>query len=726
MKYFFISLLILTASFSSAQNKNFYSDDNTFNGKNAWLFDSVLCSNDFEGRKSGLPGAEKANKYIASLFQSWGLKSKGENNSFIQKFPLLVTDEESVPELIIKNARRGEIKLSEGDDFTLFTNSGSGNIETDIIFAGYGLDDDCWSDYKNIDVKGKVVLIVGGSPQNKSCNLSEKDDRNHKYKIACDKGAAGILIWNAPGTRVIKGAAIREEYYNKNVPGAYVLDWVVRELFKGTGKSFDEINNKLKFETCSFNFNKKVVFNVKMKEIKNGFGENVIGLLEGKTKKDEYIIFGAHMDHLGKAANNYVYYGADDNGSGTALIMELARVLSKHKDLKRNVLFIGFGAEEQGLIGSNYFVNYPTVSKEKIAMLFNFDMVGVGDGSIGISGVETLRKYWEEFYNTLSSEDKSKIRTGRTGIGGTDHTGFKLGGIPALSSASNGMHKFYHVPDDTYDYVDPKVFHSVGGIVEKFALFIINYEGNIIHKHRNEKNFIDGCHTTDLNTGADILYCKNNNDIRNDLISGIKIKKFEINAGSKDFISEAGKFITLSENKNEYASFLFSPEELKYNIYNSKILLFPIVKNFNGSKDEFNILTKMNIKYFDYSEKMPAEKTIKTIKNSYLQFSAVDLKNIIDVKQNNIYIIKDEMSKLSKLEKLPDIFYVVDIKDAVDADELSSVFKKFGLKNVHADISGLLKKNENEAYELIKKLKLIGYSDDILRNIFGENFVGLF
>lgn len=736
MKNFLITiisfLLFLNIVFGQESKTNF-SNDNNFRGKNAWLIDSVLCSKDFEGRKSGFAGAEKAAKFISEKFNEWGLKPKGDNKTFFQKFPLLVTEETAVPELIIKNARRGEIKLQEGDDFALFTNSGSAVVESDVIFAGYGLCDSCWNDYKNLDVKGKIVLMIGGSPENKNCNLSHKDDRNSKFKIACDHGAAGVLVWSAPGTRAIKGAAILEQNYNKNVPGAYVLDWVVRELFKGTGKSFDEIQNKLKTETQSFSLNKKVLFDVKMKEIENGFGENVVGMIEGKEKKDEYIIFGAHMDHLGKSANGYIYPGADDNGSGASLVMELSRVLSKQKNFKRNIVFICFGAEEQGLLGSNYFVNYPTVPKDKIAMMFNFDMVGVGDGGIGISGVETLRKYWYKFYDSLTKEEKNKIKTGRAGVGGTDHTGFKLGGIPALSSASNGMHKFYHVPDDSYDYVDSTVFQSIGSIVEKFALFIGNYDENIIHKYRNEKNLFDGCNITGLNTPFEIIDVNREANIKSKLMSGIKIMQCSLDGNDKDKNSDIGKYITLSEKMDENVTLVINSDELKKNNFNSNMVIFPAVKNFNGNKDQYNILSKLGFNYFDYTNQKPSESVLKVIKNSWLQSDITNAKFISENINDNHLIIKDGFKEISKaLKKINDneylkkAFYILSITETADADDINDVIKTIGIRNVHLDISGLLEKNENEVYETLKKLKLLGYSDDNIRSIFGENFVNMF
>ena len=726
MKKLFIFYLFIISSMVFGQTKKVpYLDDNNFNGKNAWLFDSVLCTQEFEGRKSGHIGAMKATQYIASEIKSWGLKPKGENGGYIQKFNMLVTEDITIPKMIVKNAIRGELVLSEGDDFALFTNSGSADIETEVVFVGYGLSEDCWDDYKDIDVKGKIVLILPGTPEVKGCDLQEKGSRGSKYKTACDKGAAVVLITSSTN-RVIKGATINRDAYNKNVPGAYLSDWVVRELFKGTDKTLEEIQQKLSKEPQSFDLKKVMYFSSQTKEIENGFGENVIGIIEGKKKKNEYIVIGAHMDHLGVSPNGLFYPGADDNGSGAALIMELARVLSKRKDLQRSILFIAFGGEEQGLIGSNYFVEHSTIPKENIALMFNFDMVGIGDGGLRISGLETINSYWYEFYPTLNDEEKKRLQIGRGSLGGSDHTAFKLEGIPAFFISSSGNHKYYHDYQDTYKTVDPNVFQNLGSIIEKFIVFMANYNGDIIHKYRNEKNLFNSFNITDINNTVDFSFLEDKTEQKNNLIKGIQIKLFPIDANN--IVEELGKYIAFSENRNDYVNLIFSPIDLRQRVNSGsiKLLILPIIKNFNGNKEIFNLFNKVKINFYDFTSKTD-EAILKQIKNSCILCNPteIDFYQKI-VSPDNKFIVKGEINELKRFEKKENVLYLVTIKNEPNIKELDDLIKRFDYKNIHIDISELLVKNENQIYEIVKQLKRAEYTDKMLISLFGNNFMYVF
>jgi len=728
-KYIFLFLILISKLSFAQQNKLNLLNDKNFNGKNAWLIDSVLCSNEFEGRKSGFIGATKAAKFIADKFNDWGLKPGGENKTYFQKFPILATEEIGNQEFVIKDKIRGDIKLREGDDFAVFTNSGSAKIESDVYFVGYGIEDSLWNDYKNIDVKGKIVLMIGGSP--KKYDFKDKDDRNSKYKKACEKGAAAVLIYNFPGNKITKGAAILKENYNENVPGAYVIDWVIRELLKGTGISIDKILDQLKDNPYSFIINKKVLVNFNLKRIDNSFGENILGIIEGKEKKDEYIVIGAHMDHLGKSPSGYTYFGADDNGSGTSLIMELARVLSKKGYTKRNILFVAFGGEEQGLLGSEYFVNYPTIPKENIAVMINFDMVGVGDGGIGISGTETIRGIWNEFYNSLSNEEKKKIRTGRAGIGGTDHTAFKLSGIPALSGYSTGKHYFYHDPEDTYDYVDSTVFHSVGNIIQKLVMFLDNYDKKLVHRFRNEKNLLDGSNIFCFKKSYNLLDVKNHESIKNDLEKGVKFTKLILDGDETNFIFSLSNFLKISEEKLNYVQFVKDITEIKNNLYSSNLVVYPVVTKFNGNKDIYITLRSLGINTFEFDANVD-HKALDILDRSNI---ILDINNFL---QNNFNVsnkvfVKDSYARYkTEIKKLKEksvnfkkILFVIEIEENQDIDELNDLIKEIGFDKVYVDMTEILNKDTKIAYEIIKKFKLLGYTDSNIQRIFGENIINV-
>jgi hypothetical protein len=725
-----------------------FSQNNIFSGYNAWLYDSVLSSNAFEGRKSGTEGGVKAINWISEKFKEWNLSPGGENKKYEQKFSMLVTEEVRVPKMIIRNAQRGELDLIEGEDFALFTNSGSGKIESDLIFVGYGLNQTEWNDYKNIDVKGKIVLVLDGVPEKIKNNFDSPADRNHKFKIASKMGAAGFLMYRAPAPTPIKGAAIQKENYDKNMIGAYIPDWVAREIFKGTTKTIDELKENLKEKPVSFNTKKKIYLEAELREIQNGLGENVIGEIPGSDPvlKNEYIVFGAHMDHLGKSPNGYVYAGSDDNGSGTSLVMELARSLKQSGiKFKRSLMFIGFGGEEQGLLGSNYFVENPTIEKNKIAAMINFDMVGVGDGGFGIGGIESIRKYWDEFILTLTEQEKKKIYTGRAGLGGSDYTPFKIAGIPATTVGSSGSHKYYHVIEDNYKYVQPDVMDFIGKVFYKLGKFLGEYPKSMLSNYMAEKTLLSSCSVSDLYTNdVKLEDLQNENFSKEKLEKYTKVKTFNVFNGKEtenfeEVIKKIAEIVDFQKKNLEYTKLALNGSEVRSNINGSKLVCMPVIDRI--------ILNPVLLKTL-------AQMGIKNYKIAYNKFNELDFNNFLfHLGENDctveIYQDNDNFLDLVSIPKFDKIILSGDfnfwqknyevqkifIKEHktgcilylngknFDQNKTINLIKKFDKYQLHINISDLLKEKEDIVYELIQNLKKEKYEDDDIRNIFGGKLV---
>ena len=438
----------------------------TFQGTRAMENVRDLCRPEFQGRKTGLPGARKAAEWIADRFQDWGLKPLDLKGSYIQEYPMIVTDQAKTARMELKNGMFGPVTYQEGNDFTVYFNSGSGRVTAEVVFAGFGISEPSKGrdDYQGIDVEGKVVLIYRGMPQDGK-DWSKENERDVKTITAARHKAAGFLMLE-DHEWTIRGGTIHEEGYVPGMPAFNVSKKLARDLFRSTGRNIDLVIRDLARKNQSFPLGKTVSMEVRMVPVNPGKGENVAGMLVGSDPvlRHEVIVVGAHMDHNGVSPDKTSYVGADDNASGTAVVMELARVLSLRKDsLKRSVVFVGFGGEEQGLRGSKAFAEHPPVPIDSVCAMFNFDMTGQGDGGGGFGG----RNYFPEEIGDMAAalDDSSRMRLVLTrgwGMGGSDHAPFIQRGIPALGFFSTGDHPFYHLLEDTPDLINPASLQFVG------------------------------------------------------------------------------------------------------------------------------------------------------------------------------------------------------------------------------------------------------------------------
>ena len=448
-----------------------------FRGERAYSYIETLCKPEFAGRKTGLPGARKAAEWIGQEFKQWGLKPAGDRGSFIQEYALLVTQEVSTAKYVLENGNFGPVTYQEGNDFTVYFNSGSGKISSEVVFAGDGISEPekGRDDYAGIDVKGKIVLIYRGVPEDGK-DWSKENERDYKMNVATRHGAAALLILEQREF-AIRGGTIHEEGYNAQMPAVAVSRKMVRDIFQGLYRNLGDVIRDLAKGPQSFATGRRVSLSVDVQRIEPGRGENVVGLLPGTDPKlkDEFIVIGGHMDHNGMSPDGHYYVGADDDASGTSVVMELARAFASRKSgLKRSVLFIGFGGEEQGLRGSKYFAAHPTVPQEKICAMFNFDMEGCGDGGGGFGGRNLFPAGVQDYVTFLPDSVRKKLQVSRAwGMGGSDHSYFIDKGIPALGFFSSGDHPFYHEEEDVPKTINVQSLQFVGdcaaGLLEKLA-----------------------------------------------------------------------------------------------------------------------------------------------------------------------------------------------------------------------------------------------------------------
>jgi hypothetical protein len=481
----YLALLLLSVTLSWAQDG--------FDGHKALSYVEELCRPKFSGRKTGLPGARQAARWIGEQYQSWGLEPGGDNKSYIQEFPMLVTDQKKRAQFKLLNGSFGSVEYQEGVDFVVYFNSGSGRVTAEVVFVGYGIcePEKGWDDYAGVDVTGKLVLIYRGVPQDER-DWSFANERFYKVRTAAKKGAAGLLMLDR-GDWPTRGVTVNGEGYQPSMPLFNISKKIARDLFVGTHKNIDLVIRDLEKKTQSLALAKRVSLSVNMRLLPSQNGENVVAIWRGTDPvlQNEYIVLGGHMDHNGVSADGHLYAGADDDASGTAIVMELARVFAGKTRPKRSIVFAGFGGEEQGLLGSWYFAHHPTVPAEQIVAMFNFDMEGAGDGGASVSGRNYFMNPVDGVYKAYpdSIVKKFSMRRG-SGMAGSDHSFFVQQGIPAFYFFSTGDHPFYHQFEDDPATLNMASLQFVGDRALDLVQAMADHPSSLqFHGHRSGRFF---------------------------------------------------------------------------------------------------------------------------------------------------------------------------------------------------------------------------------------------
>ena len=466
-------------------------------GESAKSYVAYLASDALEGRDTGTPGHEQAARWVVEKFKNWGLEPAGENGTYFQKFPFQYhKDKFDYPKLIIGP----RIFYFEDRDFNVLRYSGGGKVNAEVVFAGYGISapNSKLDEYAGLDVKNKIVLVMHGCPKDSEEKWEGFHTDSAKAAIAMEKGAAGILICANFGEqdRGIGNWGLRPGNFKENFLIFGVDERIVKFLLKEKDETsrmfqrrlqnkFNKINRNL--EPISVSTGMKAEMEAKIEYDPDRQGINVLGLIKGTDAKvgDEVVVLGAHLDHLG-IQYGQVYNGADDNATGSAVVMEIARVMMANKvKPKRTVLFACWGGEERGLLGSRYYAEHPFISIEKTVMNFNLDMVGIGD-KLGFPGIYYAPKIWKIIKKNTPEEMLEFIEPSRGGPGGSDHTPFITRGVPAFALMTTPWrsHTDYHQPGDDTEKIDAELLGKVAQFVYDNALLIANYDGDIIVQNR--------------------------------------------------------------------------------------------------------------------------------------------------------------------------------------------------------------------------------------------------
>lgn len=432
-----------------------------------------LASDDLKGRGAGTVECHKAGNYIAETFHAYGLKPAGDNNSYFQ--PFLFTSGMVMGKRNFMSIPSGERrrKLTVEKDFQPLPFAKNGRLRARLVFAGYGISAPKlnYDDYHNIDVKGKIVLVLRFSPDgdNPHSKFNDHASLRRKATVARNKGARGILFVLGPLTRkddVFPNLRPMNSSTRAGILAAGMARGPATELMARAGKGLKDIQHLINEarKPHSFVIPKTRVDWDSDLTARKATARNVLGFLPASNphKRQEIIVVGAHYDHLGLGGHGSrspeklgeIHNGADDNASGTAGILELAQYFTKHQGLLgRGLLFIAFSAEERGLIGSRYFVKNPTMPLNSIVAMINLDMIGrLRDNTLNLIGVRSSTAF-RPIVRSLKSNFKLGLNEETYAFGSSDQRAFDEVNIPALHFFT-GVHPEYHTPEDDSDKIN--------------------------------------------------------------------------------------------------------------------------------------------------------------------------------------------------------------------------------------------------------------------------------
>jgi aminopeptidase YwaD len=460
-----------------------------------------LSSDQLLGRLTGSAGDSLAALFIRNKLESYGLKPLAGDG--FQRF--------KVPEKTL--AGKGNTLTVDGTvfkaekDFMPLGFSANSRLESEALFAGYGfnINEDTlkWNDYKDIDPKGKWVIILRADPEpdNTRSAYSQFSSDRDKALLAKDMGAAGILMVSGPSfDQNDTFESLNAIEFSVDIPVFRIKREVADLILSKSGNNIAALEKNLNEARKPYSFltNTKVDANAELVRL-YASTRNVVMVLPGEDEKlrNEYIIMGAHFDHLGmggpgsgsRAVDTIgIHHGADDNASGVAMMLELARKFSKTPGSHlRSIIFLAFSGEEEGLLGSKQFTDKPGIDLSMVNAMINLDMVGRLNetNNLQISGVGTATGLKDLVY-AKSDTSVIKLTLSDEGYGPSDHSSFYGKNIPVLFYFT-GAHLDYHTPADTYDKINYKGMVALSQLIYPVAKELASTNARLKFKESGPK-----------------------------------------------------------------------------------------------------------------------------------------------------------------------------------------------------------------------------------------------
>jgi len=431
---------------------------------------SYLASDELEGRKPGTTGNELAAQYVARQFATIGLQPLGDNGTYFQKFEVVTELQLGKNNSLTLQQNKKKTSYILDKDFRPLGFSSDTTVTAGLVFAGYGISapDLNYDDYSNVNVTGKIAVVLRGTPEGDSPHSQFGRFAPLRYKAmnARQKGAVGLIVVT-PVSEDSSDALIKLRYDNSfsssGIPAIHVTRAVINSWLKAHKTNVDSLvvyiqrtkkPNSFEVKKLTVSLSAEIV---KIKKPTN----NVVAILKAPNSiPNEHLIIGAHFDHLGYGgegsgslapSKHEIHNGADDNASGTSALIEIARQLSDMKELlKRDIVFIGFSAEEMGTLGSQFYTKSPSLPLEQAITMINLDMVGrMKENKLTVQGTGTSTS-WETMLQSLNADSVFSLSFVKDGFGPSDHAAFYSKNIPVLFFYT-GAHEDYHKPSDDFD-----------------------------------------------------------------------------------------------------------------------------------------------------------------------------------------------------------------------------------------------------------------------------------
>jgi len=498
----------------------------------------ILSSDEYEGRAPASKGEKLATHFIEAQFKQLGLEPGNPDGTYFQNVPMVGITADPATELVFASPASGKpVTLKYADDFVAWTKrvEPSVRVNAEMVFVGYGVvaPEYKWDDYKGVDVKGKVlVMLINDPPVPDPQDPSQLDEKTfkgkamtyygrwtYKFEIAAEKGAAGCLIVHQTGPAgypwgVVKSSNTGEQFSlvaaDRGMSRSAVEGWMTqekaRELFAMTGRDFDTLEKaavRRDFRPVDLGVKASLALKNRIRTIES---KNVVARLEGSDPKlrDEYVIYTAHWDHLGigpEINGDKIYHGALDNASGVAALLELGRAYQRlAPPPRRSILFLSVTAEEKGLLGSQYYAEHPLYPLAKTLAAINMDGLNPLGPTKDIEIIGLGQSTLDDVAKAVAAEQGRVVKPDAEPEKGfyyrSDHFNFAKQGVPALDLDSGvdyigkppgwGMEmrdKFtaedYHKPSDKV-----KPYWDLRGAVEDLELL-----GEVGYRVANAKTF---------------------------------------------------------------------------------------------------------------------------------------------------------------------------------------------------------------------------------------------
>jgi len=466
-----------------------------------------LASEEMQGRMAGTKGAELATEYVASVFNALGLKPEGDKGTYYQEFEFTAGVSPGPNNRLEISKSEGSSKPKIEEAWRPLALSKTGQFgPADVVFAGYGINApktegfEGYNSYQDLDVAGKWVLMLRFLPEDVKeetrQHLSRFSNLRYKAMAAREKGALGIIVASGPRSKVkeqLVKLAFDASMSGSSIAGLSINDALAAEMIQSAGRDLVAVQTELDTGKPATGFaipGVKVSADIDIKQEKKT-ARNVVARLDASESSNEAVAIGAHVDHLGVGdgtsslarddEKGKPHYGADDNASGVAAMLEMAQQLKKRKEsgtaFKRDFLFGAWSAEELGLIGSTHFTRVFGDGAERkelspdLAAYLNLDMVGRLTNKLILQGVGSS-SVWASEIEQRNAVVGLPVVTQNESYLPTDATAFYLKKVPILS-AFTGAHEDYHTPRDTPDKINyegtERIARLMGLIAESLA-----------------------------------------------------------------------------------------------------------------------------------------------------------------------------------------------------------------------------------------------------------------